>query len=186
MNKVDSVSDTLFIEATAKATSRNDILRILGIAVKGNNVKKVQQRLDALNISNDVFKRNQLNKVKQLKTCPVCNKQFYVSKLGKAANKICCSRGCANTYFRSGENNPTFLKNPRYATICFLNHKKECVVCGEQNIVAVHHFDENHKNNDPANLIPLCPTHHQYIHSRFKDLIYNKVVDYRNSYLNRA
>ena len=26
-------------------------------------------------------------------------------------------------------------------------------------------------NNDPANLIPLCPTHHSYVHSRYKDEI---------------
>ena len=42
-------------------------------------------------------------------------------------------------------------------------------MCGEEKIVAVHHYDHDHTNNDIANLVPLCPTHHQYVHSRYID-----------------
>ena len=42
----------------------------------------------------------------------------------------------------------------------------------------VHHYDENHYNNDPRNLIPLCPTHHQYVHSRYKDEIICTIDEY--------
>lgn len=49
-------------------------------------------------------------------------------------------------------------------------------------IVAVHHYDENHSNNDPKNLVPLCPTHHQYLHSRYAGLIKDKVNDYVNNF----
>lgn len=186
MNQVDSVPDALFIETASKAVSRYNILQLLGIPIKGSNNRKVKLRLDKLNISEEVFKRNKLLKFKQCKVCPVCNKEFWVSKKGRESNRVCCSHACANTFFRSGKNNPTFLKNPRYTTKCFLDHKKECIICGEQNIVAVHHFDENHNNNEISNLIPLCPTHHQYMHSKFKELILDKVIAYQEQFKNRV
>ena len=49
-------------------------------------------------------------------------------------------------------------------------------------MVEVHHLDENHKNNSPSNLIPLCPTHHQYWHSRYKEEIEQIVIDYITEY----
>lgn len=66
----------------------------------------------------------------------------------------------------------------RHIGICFKNHAKECVVCGETKIVAVHHYNHDHEDNRPENLVPLCPTHHAYMHSRFKKLIEEKVRDY--------
>ena len=68
--------------------------------------------------------------------------------------------------------------NPTYRRICFDYHIKECVICGEKNIISVHHFDGNHYNNDPINLIPMCPTHHSYMHSGFKYLIEEEVWIY--------
>lgn len=35
-----------------------------------------------------------------------------------------------------------------------------CATCGESAGTQVHHIDENPGNNDPLNLIPLCPTCH--------------------------
>ena len=52
------------------------------------------------------------------------------------------------------------------------------MVCGEKNVVAVHHVNENHDDNDPKNLVPLCPTHHIYMHSKHKYLIEDKVKNY--------
>ena len=34
------------------------------------------------------------------------------------------------------------------------------------------------KNNEIENLIPLCPTHHQYMHSRHKDEIQHIINEY--------
>ena len=96
--------------------------------------------------------------------CKCCGKPIKNYRYSKGT----CSRSCANTYFRSGEDNGNFRGN-NYQTICFYHHKKECVVCGEDKIVAVHHNDHNHHNNDPQNLIPMCPTHHQYVHSRWRN-----------------
>ena len=87
-----------------------------------------------------------------------------------------CSVGCANTVYRSGANNGNYNPNKsNYRAICFSVHKKECIICGEDKIVAVHHYDEDHINDTIENLIPLCPTHHQYMHSKYKCLISEQV-----------
>lgn len=57
------------------------------------------------------------------------------------------------------------------------------MICGENKIVAVHHYDENRKNNSIENLIPLCPTHHQYVHSRYKEEVMDKINKYRNQFI---
>jgi len=57
-------------------------------------------------------------------------------------------------------------------------HEKKCIICGEKKIVESHHFDCDKNNNDPANLIPLCPTHHQYFHSQYRDLVEKQIITY--------
>lgn len=113
-------------------------------------------------------------KFKVIRTCPVCSKEFETPRYKPSKT---CSYGCSNTYFRSGEDNPNW--NPdAYRSTCFLYHEKKCVVCGEFNIVEVHHLDENKENNSPNNLVPLCPTHHQYWHSRYRHLVEDVVRSY--------
>jgi hypothetical protein len=112
--------------------------------------------------------------MRPLKECPSCKKMH-------SKNGITCSYGCSNSYFRSGENNPNW--NPvSYRSTCFLYHEKKCVVCGEEKIVAVHHIDENKKNCSPSNLVPLCPTHHQYVHSRYRDEVLPIVEEYMKNF----
>ena len=84
---------------------------------------------------------------------------------------LTCSKNCSNKLWPRTE--PT-----SYRTICFKSHDKKCCICGEKNIVEVHHMDENTSNNTPINLIPICPTHHQYWHSRFRHLIEAQVHEY--------
>lgn len=110
-------------------------------------------------------------------SCMACNKSF----VPKYKGVVTCSHSCSNTYFRTGPNNGNW-KSTSYRTTCFHYHKKECVVCGENKIVTVHHLDEDRKNNSPDNLIPLCPTHHQYWHSRHKEDVYDVVMSYINEW----
>lgn len=105
--------------------------------------------------------------------CKNCGNPIKNYKTSKGT----CSRSCANTHFKSGENNGNW-KGETYTTICFAYHRKKCVICGEEKIVAVHHYDHNHNNNDPANLVPLCPTHHQYLHSRYAAEVKSTVDNY--------
>jgi predicted nucleic acid-binding Zn ribbon protein len=114
---------------------------------------------------------------KNLRHCKVCNKPIKNFKKSKGT----CSKSCANTYFKSGEGNGNW-KQDAYQSTCFLHHGKKCVVCGESNIVEAHHLDEDKTNNDPSNLIPLCPNHHQYWHSRFRHLVEEKVYSYINEW----
>jgi predicted nucleic acid-binding Zn ribbon protein len=114
-----------------------------------------------------------------LKLCPICSTPIKDYKRADT-----CSQKCAKEFFKdirveSSKKN----RNLTYVTICFSNHEKKCIVCGEDKIVGVHHYDENHKNNLPENLIPLCPTHQTYMHSKFKNLINDKVELYRNTWI---
>jgi hypothetical protein len=102
-----------------------------------------------------------------LKLCLNCKKPIKRHRYAST-----CSKKCSNYTFSRRRN--LFS----YRTICFRAHKKECCICGEENIVEVHHLDGDNKNNTPENLIPLCPTHHQYWHSKFKHLIEKQVLEY--------
>ena len=114
-----------------------------------------------------------------LKICPVCE-----SPIKHYKDNDTCSYGCANTLFRSGANNGQYKSSGgNYRSICFLTHGKKCIVCGEEKIVAVHHMNENHEDHRPENLIPLCPTHHVYIHSKYREEILPIVEKFIRSYL---
>lgn len=119
------------------------------------------------------YKRKQAEKVdrkfgpiaKYTKPCQRegCGKVFTFE--GRVLTKkferaIYCSRSCANNRQAYWNENAT-----AYRTICFQNWPKECALCKFDKIVAVHHIDEDRKNNDPKNLIPLCPNHHEMTHS---------------------
>ena len=116
------------------------------------------------------------------KICPVC---YNLIKNWK--DNATCSSKCARDFY-SDKYKKYARKNKklRYRTICFDHHKKECVVCGEKHIVEVHHYDNNHKNNKPTNFIPLCPTHHTYMRSKYKHLIVDQVEKYHKRFCIRS
>lgn len=167
------------------STKKTHVYRNLGFkSVSGTTAGKIKNLFAENNIDlDDLIRKNiYVNKI-----CPVCNSEFEVSiKYDEYRPKLTCSYACANTHFRSGINNGSHAKavnseenkGNSYRTICFHYHEKKCVVCDENKIVAVHHYDENHDNNVPENLIPMCPTHHQYMHSNYKSDIAHVVDDY--------
>lgn len=107
--------------------------------------------------------------------CPVCGGE-------KKASTVTCSYACSNTFFRRG---PRANATQNYRTIAFTHHDKECVVCRENKIVEVHHLNGNHDDNRPENLVPLCPTHHKYWHSKWRCLIEDKVKAYQEGFFER-
>jgi hypothetical protein len=119
-----------------------------------------------------------LNPVNTVK-CLVCDNPVKNYKKSKGT----CSRSCANKHFRRGENNGNW-SDDQYRSTCFEYHKKACIICGEDKIVSVHHYDHNHNNNDPANLIPMCPTHHQYVHSRYRHMVQSAIELYLKKFKN--
>lgn len=156
--------------------NKSDVARKLKLSINGKSMQIVERYILKYNLSIlhfDLQNSNRKYKLTQ-KICPICNNIFTV-KNGSPKEKTTCSLSCSNTYFRSGLNN----KFQSYRKICFLIHKKECIICKENRVVEVHHLDKNRKNNDPMNLIPLCPTHHSLIHSKYK----HEIIDSINEYL---
>lgn len=172
----------MILEILKDSKSISDACRKLNIPVNGGGIKKVKDLFIKYGIDVPIYK--QRKRIERLeKICPVCKKTFITKK--NKREKTTCSHSCSNTYFRSNKDNPNW-KDESYRTTCFLYHEKECVVCKENNIVEVHHYDGNKDNNNPENLIPLCPTHHKYWHSKFRYLIEDIIVKYRNVFINET
>lgn len=161
--------------------SFSDVAEKLGLPKNGKSLKKAKEYIGHYQINVDHFNSTikRMKYQKAIINCPVCNTEFE-TQIGHPKAKQTCSYACSNTHFRSGINNPNFKNDgvKSYRTICFHYHQKECIICGESNIIDVHHYDENHNNNEPENLVPLCPTHHMYMHSQYKHLIEDKVHAY--------
>ena len=41
---------------------------------------------------------------------------------------------------------------------------KECLLCGFDKVVDLHHLDRDHTNNARENMTGLCPNHHKMLH----------------------
>tara|TARA_B110000858_G_C17356748_1_gene273467 strand:- start:91 stop:492 length:402 start_codon:yes stop_codon:yes gene_type:complete len=111
--------------------------------------------------------------VKHKKNCVKCDKEYIIEarvKTKRYKNSKYCSRSCANNRQEWWNNN---LKS--YRKIAFRTWPKECAICGFDKIVAVHHIDEDKKNNNVKNLIPLCPNHHEMVHSKYANEILPKI-----------
>ena len=91
-------------------------------------------------------------------------------------NRSCAARVGAVARAKKMKERPDSELN--YQTICFKYHEKKCIICGETRIVAAHHYDHDHSNNDWKNLIPMCPTHHQYVHSKYCHLVEKEMRRY--------
>lgn len=166
--------------------NKSDVARALNLPLNGSGFKEVSTLIKDYDTSHFDSYHNHKTKIiykKITKQCPVCLNDF-ITQQGHAKEKTTCSKKCSNTYFRSGEDNGNFkhgsgsTSKSSYRVLCFKYHKKECIVCMENVIVEVHHYDGDHKNNSPENLIPLCPTHHKYWHSRHRYLIKEKIDNY--------
>jgi hypothetical protein len=167
--------------------SKSDVARALNIPINGTGLRKINNLIKDYDTShfNRYWKQqNEFLIYERIeKTCPVCGTLFKTQK-GNRKEKTTCSHSCSNTFHRSGDNNPNYKNyygkspNASYRRICFTHHEKKCIICDENKIVQVHHYDGDHKNNKPENLVPLCPTHHSYWHSRYRPLIQKNVDDY--------
>jgi hypothetical protein len=170
-----------------ESTSKSDVCRKLKLPLNKRGFNKVDGYIETLKVDTSHFDKGVSKRIRyeQIeKCCPVCGEKFMTQK-NHQREKITCSRSCSNTFFRSGRNNGNWSGNS-YRTACFMVHEKKCIVCGEEKIVSVHHYDENRDNNDPYNLVPLCPTHHQYVHSRYKHLVIDIIDEYRKKFAPEA
>ena len=182
-------------ELIIECYSVSDFCRKIGFTTNGRDIKRAKNIIidESLDISHfDIYSSRKLY-INLEKICPVC-KNIFNTKNNKK-EKITCSRSCSNTHFRSGENNANYKDIDsynlnrtnslikKYRELCFSKHKKECIVCNENKIVEVHHLDGDKFNNNVDNLMPLCPTHHQYWHSRYRSEIESIVLEYRDEFI---
>lgn len=114
--------------------------------------------------------------------CQSCGKTFEVEerqKLFPSKLQYFCSRNCANSVGGRAKAKKYHTDAvAHYTTVAWRHHERKCLICAEINVVAVHHLNENHNDNRPENLVPLCPTHHHYMHSKHKYLIEDIVLNY--------
>ncbi len=98
------------------------------------------------------------------KICERCNETFTWKgrRKTKAYEKArFCSRRCANNRQSHWDKHAKC-----YRVIAFRHWDKACIVCGHNKVVEVHHLDGDRENNEPTNLVPLCPTHHVMMHRK--------------------
>ena len=151
----------------------------------GGAFKMLKRHLTAYEIDISHFTRKR--SIVITKICEKCGNEFQTLK---RRQRTFCSKSCANGSRPTGTMHPSFDPNGKmaYVHLCFENHEKKCVVCGEDLIVEAHHYDGNHDNNDVTNFVPLCPTHHRYAHSTqshlyiIKECIDDYVKKYYKSY----
>lgn len=116
-------------------------------------------------------------KKEHLKICENCNNNFVWVGRENTKSYISakfCSRSCSNSV--GGRAKAKKYGISQYYTIASKFYEKKCAVCGEDRVVDVHHIDENRNNNDPSNLIFLCPNHHALWH-RNKDIEVKLVIE---------
>jgi hypothetical protein len=176
-----------YVEIIKDCYSYSDFCRELDIPINGSAMKKTKKIIEDYNLDISHFNKGYNKRIikyeRIVKVCPVCDKEFIALKEHKR-EKTTCSHSCSNTFYRSGKDNPNWKEESnQYRLKCFLYHKMECVICKENKIVDVHHLDENRDNNDIYNLIPLCPTHHRYWHSTYKNEIEDKVYSYIKDFI---
>jgi len=153
---------------------------------KDNNIKRTINRVKC-KYCNIEFANHNISRHEKacylnpdiIRYCPICD------KIIKYKDHTTCSQQCAQIYFRdmfdkvrANRDMSWVIGEPSYINICFKYHDKKCIVCNEDVIVAVHHYDGDKTNNIPTNLVPLCPTHHVYIHSTLENMyIIKECVD---------
>ena len=126
------------------------------------------------------------HKGSQLCKCANCGKEVWRTNSQLARSKtgnVYCSRSCAtsknNSLFKTGENHPNYNGN-NYRKKAFDNYEHQCAVCGwneDEDILEVHHIDENRENNELDNLKILCPICHRKLTSHKYKLVEN-IIEY--------
>lgn len=106
--------------------------------------------------------------------CSWCEKVVYKSLKelhGTKSGKLFCSKTCSLAWIASEhqeENHPNWKNGEKSYRHILERHtkKKICILCQTENpdVMAVHHVDQNRKNNKLSNLQWLCHNCHHLVH----------------------
>lgn len=159
----------------SKCYSKSEVIREMGWTDSGSSRRKIDDaiRRYGIDISHFQLNRDKKKYIEITKTCPVCNKVFVTRNHPKKEGTT-CSKSCAATWFKTGDTNPNW-KGKSYRNAAFKKYGHKCFVCDETKVLDVHHLDGNHNNNSVENILPMCPTHHRYLHSKYKQEIETKI-----------
>jgi len=112
---------------------------------------------------------------KNIKYCPICDGYIKHYKY----NKTCSHQSKGHI-----PHNKKYFDKVNYRKIAVKYHKMECIICGEDLMIDVHHFDGDRDNNNPENLVPICATHHRYIHHNENYYFIKECIDdYVNNFI---
>ncbi len=119
------------------------------------------------------LKQKQYEKTRTEVTCAYCGKKFFKAnsklQLSKSGLYFCCRehKDLAQRIDSGEEFNE--MRPNRYGTgvdyrkIAFREYPHKCSICGwneDEDVLQVHHIDENRQNFQKENLIILCPNCH--------------------------
>lgn len=108
-------------------------------------------------ICHNCYRQKHWNRKKKI--CKRCQRLMFLKGRGVCA-------GCYNTLFYleyQKARNQMQLYGLDYEIYKKITEK--CIICGFDKFVALHHLDQNKKNNSTDNLVGLCPNHHQMLHT---------------------
>ena len=150
-----------FENVVKKCKSINDICRGYGKPINGYYNKLFDKWINRFGCDVSHFEKWLVIK------CQHCGNDVSILKSQKHKRKF-CSLKCANQKVRGcalPRPDDTLICQNKHKVICFRYHKKECCVCGINNPVTVHHYNEDHDDNRPENLVPICANHHVLLHT---------------------
>ena len=147
---------------------------------KPANVKKGWGRFCSAKCQYQSFKNGVFKK------CSVCNKEVYLTPSrfeNSKSGKFFCDKSCQtkwrNTEF-IGSKHANFKDGSKTYQTILKRHKvpQICAYCREKDVrvLATHHVDENHKNNDINNLVWLCHNCHLLVHYDKVKKLFTKMV----------
>ena len=117
-----------------------------------------------------------------IKKCFICGSKVYKSRkalFGSKSKKFFCNKSCQtiwrNSMINIGANHPNWKggKYISYRNILAKNKlPKICFLCGntDKRVLAAHHIDKNHRNNDLTNLTWLCFNCHSLVHNHKEEM----------------
>lgn len=127
-------------------------------------------------------------------TCDYCGKKYYVPVSKSQGQFHFCCRECKDNAQRLSSGKQFDNMRPQhygsanglysYRDWAFEKYPHQCAVCGwneDEDILEVHHIDENRQNNELDNLIILCPNCHGKLTSHKYKLINRTTIEKGNS-----
>lgn len=132
----------------------------------GSSFKHISSRSNkAKYCSRSCYYKSLRNKGSVRKNCVQCGTEFGTSP---SHNKDFCSVRCTRDHQMLDTTQPKTFAVARKWMLRrgLLNSCADCGYAEHKEIIGVHHIDENRHNNNPSNLVALCPNCHSIRHMK--------------------